>query len=166
MALTFLCAGCSQGERDEAEATVKAALGARFQHDTWAISLVRVGATWSVTIDGPGFRALSFVAPAQHLAESITEHLAPPGPAKPAAHSASATASASEAPATAGGRFVRDRQECHKCHRPFVVAYELEADEAQDAVSVACPYCWQMNQVLVGESAAYTEAFKAERLES
>jgi hypothetical protein len=166
MALSFLCAGCSQGERDEAEATVKAALGGRFQHDSWAVSLVRVGPTWSVTIDGPGFRALSFVAPAQHLGESLVEHLASPAPSAPGAHADPRAATPAAPQVKAGAKLVRDRQECHKCHRAFMVAYELEADEAQDTVSVACPYCWQMNQVLVGESAAYTEAFKAERLET
>lgn len=160
MALTFLCAGCSQGERDEAEATVKAALGERFRHESWAVSLVRVGGTWSVTIDGPGFRALSFVSPIPRLAESILEHLAPTAP------SATSTTSAPAPQAKPSAGIVRDRQECHKCHRAFMVVYELEADEAQDTVSVACPYCWQMNQVLVGESAAYTEAFKAERLQT
>jgi hypothetical protein len=36
MALTFLCAGCSQAERDEAEATVKAALGDRYRAAPWS----------------------------------------------------------------------------------------------------------------------------------
>jgi hypothetical protein len=155
MALTFLCAGCSQGERDEAEATVKGALGERLQREPWAVSLVRVGATWSVTIDGPSLRALSFVCPIPRLAETILARLAPAPAAPPAA-----------AQTRARPGVVRDRQECNKCRRAFIVVYEIEADEAQETAAVACPYCWQMNQVLVSESAAYTEAFKAERVES
>lgn len=154
MALTFLCAGCSQGERDEAEATVKTALGERFRNETWAVSLVRVGGTWSVTLDGPGVRALSFVCPGARLGDSIHERVAPVADSAPAPQPKAAT------------RTVRDRQECHRCHRAFVVVYELEPDEAQESASVACPYCWQVNQVLIGEAAAYTEAFKAERLET
>ncbi len=153
MALTFLCAGCSQAERDEAETTVKAALGEHFRVAPWVVSLVRMGEQWSVTMNGPGLRALSFVAPRSGLGESILERLAPGAQAVPPE-------------GTPSHDIARDRHECHKCQRPFVVAYEVQADEAQEAVSIACPHCWQTNQVLVAEAAAYTQEFRAEKLES
>jgi len=151
MALTFLCAGCSQAERDEAEATVKAALGERFRVAPWVVSVVRVGEQWSVTMSGPGLRALSFVAPPSGLGESIRERLAHDPPA----------AAPHEEPRR---DIARDRHECHSCQRPFVVAYEVQVDEAQETVPIACPHCWQMNQVLVAEAAAYTQEFRAEKL--
>lgn len=153
MALTFLCAGCSQAERDEAEATVRAALGDRFRAAPWVVSLVRVGEQWSVTMNGPGLRALSFAAPGPRLGESILERLVPGPRALPPEEKPSHD-------------LARDRHECDKCQRPFVVAYEVQVDEAQEAVPIACPHCWQMNEVLVAEAAAYTQAFKAEKLET
>jgi hypothetical protein len=152
MALSFLCAGCPQAERDEAEATVRAALGERVRTEPWAVSLVRVGGTWSVTLDGPGFKALSFVSPSARLGASILERLAPAADPAPIPAPKAAT------------RTMHDRHDCHRCQHAFAVVYELEPDEAQETANVACPYCWQVNQVLVGEAAAYTEAFKAERL--
>ena len=44
--------------------------------------------------------------------------------------------------------------------------YELEGDEDQEMVSIACPHCWQTNHVLIAEAAAYTEAYRAEKLET
>lgn len=157
MALTLLCAGCSQAERDEAEATVRAALGERTRHQPWLVSLVKVGASWSITLDGPDLHSLSFVAPAPRLGESIVERVQPGAPGA-AAPMASAPAEDRPSPTP-----MRDRHECRSCHRPFVVIYELEGGEAQELASIACPHCWQSNQVLVAEAAAYTEAFRAEK---
>jgi hypothetical protein len=161
MALTLLCAGCSQAERDEAEATVRAALGERSRHQPWVVSLVKVGGSWSITLDGPDLHALSFMAPGPRLGESIQERLRPKAPA-----AAGAPAPPPAAPAQASSKGMRDRHECRSCRRPFVVVYEQEAEEAQELASIACPHCWQNNQVMVAEAAAYTEAYRAEKLEA
>jgi hypothetical protein len=163
MALTLLCAGCSQAERDEAEATVRAALGERSRHQPWVVSLVKVGGSWSITVDGPDLHALSFMAPGPRLGESIQERLRPNAPA-PAPSRAPAPPPA--APAQTSSKAMRDRHECRSCRRPFVVIYEQEAEEAQELASIACPHCWQNNQVMVAEAATYTQAYRAEKLEA
>lgn len=154
MALTLLCAGCSQNERDEAEATVRAALGERWRSEPWVVSLVKVGGTWSITMDSPDLRALSFVAPAPRLGESILERLRPePQTLFPDARPGAPAAT-------------RERHECRSCRRAFVVIFDLEGQEDQELASIACPHCWQTNYVLVAEAAACTQAFRAEKLES
>jgi hypothetical protein len=45
------------------------------------------------------------------------------------------------------------------------VVYDVEDDEDQEMVSIACPHCWQMNHVLMAEAAAVTQAFRAEKIE-
>ena len=197
MPLTFLCAGCSPDERDVAEANVKAALGERVRLETWVVSIVKTAANWSVTLDGPEKKSLSFVAPEPSLRDAIRERLAGAAPAAdpgvpsmpapvapvPAAPTATVTARppASAAPArppaapakppaarqpaqSAGSK--RDRHECRSCRRAFAVVYEVEDEEDQEMVSIACPHCWQTNQVLIAEAAAYTESYRAEKLEA
>lgn len=198
MPLTFLCAGCSADERDVAEASVKAALGERIRHEAWVVSIVKAGANWSVRLDGPEHKGLSFVAPEPSLRDSIRERVggaahasepatpaAPPAaaptptqaPHTPAARTPAPPTPAAPTPAaparppapartepSAGSK--RDRHECRSCRRAFVVIYEVENEEDQEMVSIACPHCWQMNHVLIAEAAAYTQAFKAEKLES
>jgi hypothetical protein len=51
------------------------------------------------------------------------------------------------------------------CKKPFEIRYETVPNEPQEIVAIACPYCWTSNPVLVGEAAAYTQAFLAEKLE-
>ena len=164
MSLTFLCAGCSSDERDEAEASVKVALGERTRNETWVVSLVKAAASWSVTMDGPECHALSFIAPEQSLGDAIRERLAGPPPAAPQAKPAVAPRAAPMA--QPGVTHMRDRHECRSCRHAFAVIYELEGDEDQEMVSIACPHCWQTNHVLIAEAAAYTEAFRAEKLET
>jgi hypothetical protein len=176
MPLTFLCAGCSPDERDVAEASVKAALGERPRNEAWVVSIVRSGANWSVTLDGPEHRALSFVATDATLGDSIRERLTgrpspPPATAGAAAKAAPEPQPHKAAPAPAAQAAVglgsmRDRHECRSCRRAFVVIYEVEDSEDQEMVSIACPHCWQTNHVLIAEAAAITQAFRAEKLEA
>jgi phage FluMu protein Com len=177
MPLTFLCAGCSPDERDVAEASVKAALGERTRSEAWVVSIVRSGANWSVTLDGPEHRALSFVAADTSLGDSIRERLTGRSEAAPPATAGAAPRAAAEhkpdkpAPTAApqpavGLGSMRDRHECRSCRRAFAVIYEVEDSEDQEMVSIACPHCWQMNHVLIAEAAAITQAFRAEKLEA
>ncbi len=75
MALKILVAGVDKDERSAAEGTVKEALGWRALEETWTVSLVKMGAMWSVTLDGPDerFRGLSFVTSSERLAEAVLE---------------------------------------------------------------------------------------------
>jgi len=63
--------------------------------------------------------------------------------------------------AAAGAR--HDRHECASCRGAFVVSYDGQGDEGEETVAVACPHCWHRNYVLVGESAAETREFTAEK---
>lgn len=155
MALTVLCAGCSSAERERAEAEVRAALGRRAVDEAWRVSLVKIGERWSVTLDGPGHSARSFVAEAVGLGASLSEALG--GRARGSAPA--------RGPAAEAASVVRDRHHCVACKRPFEIRYETVPDEPQEIVAIACPYCWASNPVLVGEAAAYTQAFLAEKLE-
>lgn len=156
MTLTLLCAGCSSGEREQAEADVRAAMAHRPAAEAWTVSLVKIGGRWSVTLDGPGYRAVSLVAEAGRLRKSLSEVLGEsPQPSAPAASSTGTSATF----------LARDRHRCGSCGRPFEVLYETAPDEAQEMAAVACPHCWAKTTVLVGESAAYTRAFRAEKIE-
>ena len=149
MALKLLCAGCSKDERQQAEATVRQALGERAESGAWTVSLVKAAGQWSVTLDGPssGVPARTLVAPLGGLREAITEALgggeAPPAPARTAE---------SGSPC-----------QCDKCQKAFVVKYEAVPGESEASVAVACPHCWQVNRVLVAESAAEAMDYRAEK---
>ena len=217
-----MCAGCSVEERERAESDVRRALGTRAAGgDTWIVSVINLQSRWSVTLDGPGIRALNCTAPPGRLAEAIQEALqarigAPPAaaaaassPAVPAAAAAPAPraapappartapaaavpvrpapaaaspaparsapspppASAAPAPAPAPARSAisqasgtrRDRHECVQCRQRFAVAFEAIAGEPEHMTPVACPHCWHMNHVLVGQTAADTSDYRAEK---
>lgn len=220
-----MCAGCSAEERERAESDVRRALGARAGGgDTWIVSVINLQNRWSVTVDGPGIRALNCTAPHGRLVEAIQEALqakigpppvaaapaAGPAPAAPRAAPAAAPAptptraapAAAPAPARAaapapgastaaraaaappakstpppapasvptgpsaispasGPR--RDRHECVQCHQRFAVTFEAIAGEAEHMTPVACPHCWHTNHVPVGETAADTSDYRAEK---
>ena len=154
MGLKVLCAGCSKDERQDAEAAVRQALGKRTENGAWMVSLVRITGQWSVTLDAPtsGIRALTVVAPEGRLRESIVEALEPPGAPPPPPQRATVPADG------------RSPAECEECRRAFVVIYEAAADDSQESAPVACPHCWHVNYVLVGETAAETKDYRAEKV--
>ena len=153
MGLKVMCAGCSADERVQAESDLRRALGARIRAEPWTVSLVKVQNRWSVTLDGPGTRALTLTAPEDRLADSVRDALAPgiSGPLSPAASAEMASPDARH-----------DRHECASCRQPFVVTYEASPNEPEQAAPVACPRCWQINSVLLAGSAAETGDYKAE----
>jgi hypothetical protein len=219
MSLKVMCAGCSVEERERAESDVRRALGARAAGgETWIVSVINLQSRWSVTLDGPGIRALNCTAPPGRLAEAIQDALqarigAPPTAAAPAAspaapaaaaapvvrpaatpparpavaaaapvrspvpattapappRSAPAPTPANTAPAVARSAISpasgprRDRHECVQCHQRFAVAFEAIAREPEHMAPVACPHCWHVNHVLVGETAADTSDYRAEK---
>jgi hypothetical protein len=161
VALTVLCAGCSAPEREQVEAEVRGIIGSRAADGAWRVSLVKMGGRWSVTLDGPGHSTLSFVAESGSLRDSFAGALG----GGSAAHGSAAHGPTQGARAEVPASVTRDRHRCASCARSFDVIYETVPDEAQEIVSVACPYCWTTSAVLVGESAAFTQAFLAEKTE-
>ena len=212
-----MCAGCSAEERERAESDVRRALGPRAAGgETWIVSVINLQSRWSVTLDGPGIRALNCAAPPGRLAEAIQEALqartgappaatAPPGPAAPASPARAPAPAVARAPApvvarvapaapvpsraaafaasalpavataaanrpavarpgpSAAGGPRRDRYECGQCHQKFAVAFDAIAGEGEHMTPVACPHCWHVNHVPVGETAADTNDYRAEK---
>lgn len=165
MGLKIMCAGCSKDEREQAEATVRRALGPAADTDAWTVSLVKLGTQWSVRLDAltvPG-RARTLMAPEGKLAESIAEAVRGAEldrPASPlATPAASPPAAAAAPPETAGGIA------CLKCGRAFTVVYDVHAGEPLREAPVACPYCWHVNRVPIGVEAAESSDYRAEKLE-
>jgi hypothetical protein len=187
MGLKVMCAGCSKEERDIAENAVRQALGKRTQNGAWMVSLVKITGQWSVTVDEPtsGIRALTLVAPQGRLRETIAGALERPlddAAARPGPGAASPTPPARErTPPPSreqGAPPVRERTpppprgkpasgrspcQCEKCRLDFVVIYEAVRDEGEASAPVACPHCWHVNRVLVGESAADSRDYRAEK---
>ncbi len=154
MGLKLLCAGCSKDEKDVAEVSVREALGRKVEDGSWVVSLVRITDRWSITVDAPahGLRGLALVAPQGRIRDTIAEALG--GPA-----SAMGTMGAMAAPAAVA----RGAHRCDGCSRSFVVVYDVHGDEGEESAPVACPHCWHVNHVLVGENAAETRDYRAEK---
>jgi hypothetical protein len=98
-----MCAGCSAEDRERAESDVRKALGPRADGaETWVVSVVNIAGRWSVTLDGPGIRALACTAPEGRLTEAIRDALqARIGAASPAAAHAAVAAPVTARPAAA-----------------------------------------------------------------
>jgi hypothetical protein len=170
------------------ESTVRRAVGQRADQGAWTISLVRLGAEWQVTIDGPEpLRSVSLTVPEIRLQNAIVEAIAK-SPAPSAAPSAPTRAAPSPAPggtfSTASGRSpsnasssaiprpsppaasvageVRDKHECSKCGQVFVVVYAKLPGEGTTKAPVACPKCWQVMHVPIALQAAQHEDYRAE----
>lgn len=159
MALKILIAGCSGDERARLEPLVKAVIGqSRAANGAWHVSLVKVGKKLSATLKGPGLSKMSFVAAEEELRAKILDTLR-------------GAETLSQAPAPVALKATRTRSEekqdqhtCAGCQEPYVVLYESRAGEAQTAVPVACPRCWHVNQVAVGEWAAMGEEYRSEKV--
>ena len=163
MSLKILCAGCSPEERQAVEAEVAAGLGARERSDPWIVSLVKIGDRWSVTLEGPDrSKGATFMTAGGRIRQAIAEALdrgAPPSAAperRPVPSRPAAFANAGPP----GER--RDRHECSKCRKAYVIVYETEANEPTETVPVACPRCWQIDHVAVAQSAGLTSDYRVE----
>ena len=158
MPIDVLMAGCSEEERERVGRLVRAAIGDRAAAEPWRVSLVKVGGQWSASLDGPGarLRGRTFTVPEAKLRDAILASLqGQAGEGPPAV-----PAAAPEPP----GDTRRDSQECSRCRKPFAVVYELRQGEGLRRMPVACPHCWQMNYVEIGQWAASGHDYRAERL--
>lgn len=162
MSVKVLIAGCLPKDKGQIESVVRKALGDRTESGPWNVSLVKLGSSWSISLDGPEdrFRNLNLSAAEDGLHETITNALGNPAPVgKPSPAPAVAT---TEAPRTADD--LGDRYDCSKCGRAFKVIYAPEPQDREAKAPVACPHCWQVNEVTVTESAAVTEEYRAEAI--
>jgi DNA-directed RNA polymerase subunit RPC12/RpoP len=174
VSLKILIAGCLPKDRGRIESVVKNAFGDIPESDPWNVSLVKLGDSWSISLEGPKaeFQGLSLTAPEDRLQETIAEALATGGTA---ARATSPLPSLEEIEAAegllvekAGGTVGRkatdggDRYDCPACGRPFKVIYAAQPREAKVSAPVACPHCWEVKRVSVPESAAATQEYRAE----
>jgi hypothetical protein len=141
--LQVLIAGCPAEERPRVE----------------NVSLVKLGADWSVTIDGPEqpFKGLTFMTPEIRLQNAIVQALTKPRADRK-------TPSLPAVPEPSAGPETRDRHECPKCGGNFVVIYGSQPGERTTDAPVACPHCWQVTHVPVAWSAAQHEDYRAEAI--
>ena len=155
-ALKILLAGIDKDERRVVEATIREALGGRASSGPWSISVVSFGGHWSVTLDGPGdrFRGLSFVAEPGQLRNAIREAIDGPEGA------ASGTTPDAILPLSTQ---VRETHVCEHCQQTLVVVYELRLEEPKTLAPLACPHCWKVGHVEIGEWAAIGSDYRSEK---
>jgi hypothetical protein len=67
-----------------------------------------------------------------------------------------------ESPHATGER--REAHECGKCKRRYAVVYEALPNEPRYTVAVACPHCWDIGHLEIGENAALSKQYRADKL--
>ncbi|HVO13177.1 MAG TPA: hypothetical protein VMX54_20715 [Vicinamibacteria bacterium] len=164
--LKVLVAGVDKDTRAAVEANVRGAFASRPAGEPWTVSLVQLGGTWSVRLEGPRERGepVSFMVDGMRLVERLRAAVETgPKPAAPGAALAQPT-SAPQAGGSAGPAGpVREPHTCERCRQGFVVLYERQPDEPRVRAAVACPHCWGLNFVEIGDWAAAGRDFRAEK---
>jgi len=163
MTLKVMLAGCSAEERERLESIVRSVVGSRAAEGEWNVSLVKIAGKWSLHLDGPheALRGVSFIAAEPELRDGLLAPLRKAGMADPAKPGEPGAEDA--APVVGPSDEQRERYTCATCRQVFAVVYAAYPDEPRTHVPVACPHCWQLNQVPVGEWAAAGEEFRAEK---
>jgi hypothetical protein len=152
-ALSVLVAGLDKDERGAVEAAVRNGLGSRLTAGPWSVSVVHLGAKWSVTVDGGGLRSASAMTDRGSLADAIRRLVDGGG----------AGALSPAPPSDAPGVEVRDRHACERCGRGVLVVYEARPGETKEFAPVACPHCWAVGHVEVGAWAAAGQEYRCEK---
>lgn len=170
MPLKVLLAGCSEDERARLESLVRRVLGTRAEDGAWTVSLVKVAGKWSVHLDGPheALRGVSCIAAESELHEALLEPLRKaglvgPGGSPGGTGAGTASAVGGAPPSDGPQEEQRDRYNCARCKKAFAVVFPAYAGEARANAPVACPHCWQLNQVPVGQWAAAGDDYRAEK---
>ena len=157
--LKILVAGVDKDARGPIEAGVRRALSRRPAGEAWTVSLVKLGARWSVTLDaGEHARSVSLTADEGGVEQAIRRAVDADATAPPATRSAILPESARVAPAT-----MLDRHVCEHCQGELLVAYESPPGEPKELAPVACPYCWQINHVEIGAWAAAGREYRCDK---
>jgi hypothetical protein len=157
MPLKVMTAGCDDGEKSRLESLVRAAIGDRSERGNWSVSLVRIGTKLSTRLEGPSpaLRDVSFMVTEEQLQESLLGALRDAGLVTPHDESGAEGPTPNETQ--------RNAHVCGTCANAFVVLFESFPEEAERTVPVACPHCWQLNRVPVGQWAAEGEEYRAEK---
>ena len=167
--LKILVAGLDKDARGPVEARVRRVLALRSATETWAVSLVKLGSRWSVTLNGPSERTrnLSLTTDDSGLEQAIRRALEADAPAPDAAapHATDAAHAPLAPVATAPSRTetTQARHVCRHCRGVLVVSYELRPGEEKQLAPVACPYCWQLDHVEVGAWAAAGADYRCDK---
>jgi hypothetical protein len=152
-----LVAGADRDTRSFVEKSVRDTLGSQPTPGPCTISLVKLGETWSITIDGPGERRRSLsVDDETLLAFAVRDAIR-------LKQGDAGDAPASIKPEQAPPLEVRDRYLCPHCHQPLEVVYESHADEPKEQAPVACPHCWKVGYVNIGTWAAVGRDYRCEK---
>jgi outer membrane biosynthesis protein TonB len=88
---------------------------------------------------------------------------APPPAAAPRAAPPRAAAPPTSAAAPRATPSTDGSHACESCAQRFRVVYEAIAGEEPNMAPVACPHCWHLNRVPVGENAAVNGDYRAEK---
>jgi DNA-directed RNA polymerase subunit RPC12/RpoP len=167
--LKLLVAGVDSDTRGLVESAVRHALGSRIVSESWTVSLVRIGNKWSVTLDGPEprFRNLSFTSSQERLSTAIREAIGAPGvgggTGSPVGSPVGSVAPHSALHSTPSAGEAHVEHVCERCQQRFVVRYEHRPGETKVMAAVACPYCWELNHLEIGEWAASGKDYRAEK---
>jgi hypothetical protein len=57
-----------------------------------------------------------------------------------------------------------DTHRCSTCQKSFVVTYVALPNEAKETVSVACPHCWRVDRLEIGQNAALSKEYRADKV--
>ena len=155
----MLVAGADRDTRSFVEKSVRDALGPQPSADPCTVSLVKLGETWSVTIDGPGERRRSLSIDDETLLAFAVRDAIRLRQDEPGSGAAPARVKPEQAPPLE----VRDRYLCPHCRQPLVVVYESHADEPKEQAPVACPHCWKVGYVNMGTWAAVGRDYRCEK---
>jgi phage FluMu protein Com len=163
MPLKVMLAGCSDEDKERLESLVRSVIGTRAHQGEWSVSLVRIGDKWSLHLDGPdeSLRGISFIADEAGIRDGLLAPLRQAGMANKA--EPGEAGAESEEPVVGPTDQQRDRYTCATCRKLFAVVFPAYPNESRTHVPVACPHCWQLNQVPVGEWAAAGEEYRAEK---
>lgn len=153
MGLRILSAGGTAEERERAEAVARAAIGSVPRDEKWQVSLVRLAASWSITLDAPGRHVSQVLDSEDTLRDTILGFLNRRS-ADPVGFSAT----------DASLERKQERRSCRSCGQDFAITYEARPDEPRANASVACPYCWKVDQFEIPESAVIERSYTADRL--
>ena len=157
--LRLLVAGADRDTRSFVEKSVRDALGPLTPIDPCTVSLVKLGETWSVTIDGPGEHRRSLSIEDETLvAFAVRDAIR-----LKRGEAGSGTAPAMMRPEQAPPLEVRDRYLCPHCRQPLAVVYQSHADEPKEQAPVACPHCWKVGYVSIGTWAAVGRDYRCEK---
>ncbi len=157
-----LVAGVDKDTRAAIEAAVRGAFASRPADEPWTVSLVQLGGTWSVRLEGPRERGepVSFMVDAARLVDRLRGAIEK-GDAVPERSAPAAQPNAPQPRGPAGTS--REAHTCEKCQQRYFVVYERLADEPVVRAAVACPHCWGLNFVEVGDWAAAGHDYRAEK---